>query len=680
MSDLITRTARLVPYAKRPKHISSFVTAYLYEPITGDIGAWLGNLYVVVEVLISGRASEEVVDLVIETAGEKYYNEPDGEKDPLARFEAAIKQINHALSEYVGKGNASWIGKLSAIIAVQSGHELHVAQTGSAEAFLYRGKAASRISIPETNRPTTPSKTFGSIATGELEAGDKLLIATPALVHQVPLAKLQSVVTNGSPNSSIAEISQLLDGAITNRIAALVIEITTPELAALKVRSDEPEEIQLASNESLTDAAIRAATPLAQTTAATSKKVAGAAKSSWYSLRPKLRTAGLRGADAIRRLLATRRGRWAALITFFAVILLVIIMNVLGNSRAATAKKFSDYQSLFTRYTQAASAHPTDKSAALDSLNSVSAQLAKLSASDTSKINNQLKNNALLEGEPTSVSAFKQLVANQIDLLDGLIKVSPLTVAEIGKNGRPTHFESDGTHAYVIDSANHNAISIVSLSNGVQKDSSADTSGLGDVVATTVAASNDSMFILTSKPSVWVYRFATDTLVEQTIAYGQWPKARSIASYGSNLYLLGDGAVYKNVHNATGYSPKSDYISTTKLNGLPSALAVDGWVYVASGTSLNRYLAASLKASVQMPASLDQISNLRSTAGGDVLVGTSKKSNRIALWTSKTDQLAFDKQIELSGSKTLYDATYDARLGRIFATVDNRLVSFSLKP
>src|ERR1700683_2900110 len=108
MSDLITRTARLVPYAKRPKHVPSFVTAYSYEPLPDEAGADLGNLVVVMKVLVSGRASEEVADLIIETIGDQYYNQPRENRDALNQFELAVKALNHELSDYVNKGNAAW--------------------------------------------------------------------------------------------------------------------------------------------------------------------------------------------------------------------------------------------------------------------------------------------------------------------------------------------------------------------------------------------------------------------------------------------------------------------------------------------------------------------------------------------------------------------------------------------
>jgi hypothetical protein len=677
VSDLISRTARLVPYAKRPKHAASFATAYLHEPAANESGSALGNLYIVVEVLISGRASEEVVDLVISTVGDKYYNDQSDNLIPLSRFENAIKQVNHELSEYVGRGNAAWIGKISAIIAVQIDQELHVAQTGSGEAFLYRGKAVSRISLNHTDKPATPSKTFGSIATGELEIGDKLLIATPALIHQIPLNKLQQVIASTSPNTAIQEVSQLLEGSATNRIAALITEITTPELAALKVRSEEPAEIELGNGENLAETARSIAAPIAQSTVLQSKKAARVAAHTYDSIQPKLRELNLVVIRLVRRVLTTKKGRRNVILAILLLIAVISVSSWRSNISKDSTRTFEQYHELYGQYASALTLG--DKTLSHQRLTTVQASLKNLSPKE-SLINTKLKNNPLSEGEPTSYSELVVLVNDQIDLLDGLVKVSPLTVAEIGgKSGKPTHFEIDGTHAYVIDAANKNTIAIVDLSTGNQTDSSADTSGLGDVVNTTLSANNDGFYILTAKPSVWFYRFAGNSLSEQTLAYGTWPKSSAIASYGSNLYLLGSTTVYKQVHNASGYSPKNDYIATQSSVSATTGLAVDGWVYVASNVGVQRYLGSTLKQTAVTPNSLGVVTDLRSIAGGTAILGTSSSSLRLGLWKATDTSFTFEKQIAFREGKLLYDATYDQKQGKVFATVDDRLVSFDLK-
>jgi len=381
----------------------------------------------------------------------------------------------------------------------------------------------------------------------------------------------------------------------------------------------------------------------------------------------------------LRTALSTRKGRRISAAILAVAVIVIATAIWFSGSKAASTQAFADYQKLFQRY-QAATADETDKSGSRAQLASIQTDLNKLNGK-TGTINNELKNNPLLENEPTSVSDFKALLADQIDQLDGLVKVSPLTLADIsGKNAKPAHFESDGTNAYVFDAGNHNSISIVNLSTGVQKASTADASSLGDVVATTLSSAGDGIYVLTAKPAVWFYRFGSDTLTLQSIAYSDWPKATAIASYGPNLYLLGTDTVYKVVRNATGYSPKADYLSTTATPGASTALAVDGWIYVATGTNLNRFLAGSLNHSYVLPSSVGKLTNLRSTAGGSVLIAVSQSTGRINVWTVQSDQVTFDKQIVIKDGGTIYDATYDAHLGKVFATVGGRVVSFSLKP
>ncbi|MDB5178934.1 MAG: hypothetical protein JWN01_877 [Patescibacteria group bacterium] len=681
MSDLITRTARLVPYTKRPKQVASFVTAYSYEPQPNEPGAPLGSLYVVLEVLISGRASEEVSDLVIETIGNHYYNEPPAGTEPLERFESAVKAVNHELTEHVNRGNAAWIGKLSAVVAIQAGDEVHVAATGSAEAYLYRGKSASHITGgSDTSRPTTPSKTFGSIATGQLEAGDRLLLATPALIHQVPLEKLQSVIGQTGPNTAIAELTELMHGAATDRIAAFVIEITTPELAALQVRSEQPNEIRLGSPENALEAAKLAAAPIAKTTVASGKKVAEAAGTEWKRAKPRLRTLGLTLAGKARQALSTTGGRRKALIALGVIVVILIVLVWRHQTSVASNQYFAKYQEAYAGYTRSqtlASTGQKDQAGTL--LQSIQTQLTKL-APHESVINKKLGDSPLLQGEPRTMKEFTSLVTNGVDEIQGLIRVNYTTVATLpAKDTRPEHFEIAGGKAYIFDIAHKNALSIVTLASGNIKTSSIDADKLGAVINTTLSAANDGIYIVTNQPSVWFYRFDTDTLKEQPVAYGQWPAATAVASYLTNLYLLSEGTIYKHVKNATGFSPKTTYFLPDANSKAATALAVDGSIYLASPSGLHRYVAGTFKQSATLPQSIARIKNLRSTDDGTLLIGTDPASKRVGLWTASDTKLAFSKQIAPNGLKSLYDSTYDAKTGQIYAVADGRLIRFGLQ-
>jgi hypothetical protein len=97
-------------------------------------------------------------------------------------------------------------------------------------------------------------------------------------------------------------------------------------------------------------------------------------------------------------------------------------------------------------------------------------------------------------------------------------------------------------------------------------------------------------------------------------------------------------------------------------------------------TSLNQYVSAAFTQKAAVPSSLGAIGNLRSAASGNVILGISPSTSRIAVWSDKNDKLTLSKQISLRDGKKLYDATYDQKQGKVFATVDNRLVSFPFKP
>ncbi len=683
MPELIIRTARLVPYAKRPKQVPSYVTAYTYEPLADEPGAALGNLFIVVEVLVSGRAGEEVADLVIETLGSYYYDRAEDETEPLQRFEAAVKATNHELAEYVNQGNAAWIGKLSAIAAVQVGSELHLAHTGSAEAFLYRGKAAARISGNQGPvRPAVPSKTFGSIASGALEAGDRLLLATPALIHQLSLTKLRDIIGGTSPSSAIAEITQLLRGSTSERIAALVVEVTTPELAALQVRSEEPNEIQLGSPDNVLEAAKLAAAPLAQATVTSGKRAHALAKTGWNRTRPHMRKAGLSAVAALRRFL-TGPGAKQRVIIGGAVLVVLISATWYWQAGSARTKQLTTrYDQDYRQYQLAlGSIANGDKATAKDLLSRLKTELADLhKASGRGQLDSSLKQRHQSEGQPASVADLVTLVSSKLDQIEGLRHVDPLTVASFSgiKNSKPTHFELNGGKAYVFDANNKSALYVVNLTTNATQTSTADTSKLGDITATTLSATGDGIYILTSKPSVWFYRFDTDSLAEQNAGLGQWPAAKAIASYAGNLYLLGDDVIYKHVRTYSGFSPKSEYLAASATNGLAgaNAMTVDGAVYTISSSGLRQYLSGALKANAEAPSSLTSTRSLRSTAGGNTIVATAPGSKRIGFWDA-TQKLEFSKQYELNGIKALYDATYDAKTKTAYALVDGRLVKFT---
>ncbi len=677
MSEFITHTARIVPYTKRPRQVASFVTAYTNEPMPDDPGADLGNFFVVLEVLVSGRAGEELADLIIGTLGEHYYNHADGE--PLARFETALKALNRELGTYVSQGNASWIGKLSAIAGIQAGAELHLTHTGSAEAFLYRGKATTPItSSTDKTRSATPTKTFASIASGTLEAGDRLLLATPALVHQLPLQKLHDIIISNSPNNAIAEIGRLLNTS-ADRIAALVVEITTPELAAMQVRSEAPDEVRLGTPENTLEAAKLAAAPLAEATTKSTKQVGQAAQKLWSRTKPTLQHVGLAIVSTLRRFLTGKGSGRRIIIVLVTLIVVVGGFWAWQNSDSQVQKLYDRYRTDYERYQLAASSSPSSSTNPKSLLEQTLQDLTSLSQSPgAGSLNRKLQHSDLPAGSPSSISTLTSLVKTKLDQLEGLSHPATTTVASLSKlkDASPNHAELFASKLYLVDSHNKSAIYILNVTTGSLKTSTANTSVLGQVVATCLSSNNDGLYLLTSKPEVWFYRFDTDTLEQQTINLGSWPAGTAIASYSGNLYILADGTVYKHVRTLSGFGPKAEYLSSSTLAGLKNAtaMAVDGNIYTLSSSGLYQYLAGALHQSLPVPSSLAKPIALHSF-GGTLLMSVDSQSGRLGVW-STGNALKLDHQDELTGL-SVRDAVYDPATKTDYAVTSDRVVSFT---
>lgn len=682
VSELITRTARLVPYAKRPKQVPSFVTAYSYEPLPDDPGATLGSLFAVIEVLVSGRSSEEVADLVIETLGHHYYNTEHNTDDAASRFESAIKAVNRELAGYVNQGNAAWIGKLSAVIAVQYGAELHLTQTGSAEAFLYRGRSSARITNRAlSNRPAAPTKTFGSIASGRLEVGDRILLATPALIHQLSLQQLRDVIANNTPNNAIVELTELLRSGSGDRIAALVIESTTPELAALQVRSEQPNEIQIGLPETPLEAAKLAAAPITQATVTSGRHLGNVFAKTWRQLRPMITHSGLAIAGFLRRQLSSRSGRWQIIAGSALILVLGVGLWFWQGSAAATNRLFNRYQASYQQYLVAEEAiNVGDRDGARIILSGLQAELADLSKGNgRQQLNNKLRHSTLPESQPKSIEEFSHLIAAQLDNLEGLTRVNATSIVGFAsiKNAKPTHVEVLNGKAYLVDGAN-NSIHVVDISTNSIKTHKATSGQLGHVRAATLSSAGEGLYLLTERPSVWFYRFDNGSLTEQAVAFGQWTSSTAIGSYAGNLYLLGQDIIYKHTRTQSGFSPKTDYLTTRTASGLKNAssLAVDGSVYVASSAGLQQYLAGVLQQTAVIPAGLEQLTNLRSTDNGNAIIGVSLEKQRVGLWDTRQG-LVFKHQYVINDIKSLSDATYDPRTRSVYALVNDRLVRFN---
>lgn len=688
MSDLINRTAKLIPKNKRIKPFPGYATAYHYESEDTN-AAKLGSLYVIIEVLTASKPAEAVADLVIETSGNSYYNSPDSNLSVLEHFENAIKTTNAALADYTNAGNASWVGRMSAVIAVLAGEELHLTQTGSAEAYLYRGNLTSHITSDLQNKSQPrPIHTFANIVTGELQLHDRLIIATPAFFHQLQRQQIKAILNDNTANAAIQKLSELVNQSDdANRIAAAVVEVSTSELLALQMRHDHPDEVAIGQADKPIDIAKAVTAPIARSLANTSKTVSNKAiQEAKTNFIPKARQHGFTIATAIRNRLRTSPGRAQLALGLIIIILGFSVWGLVGNRHNTANTKVSNYNEIYKRYVAANNLLAQgNKASALKDLLAVSLQLDGLSKSvNQVTFEKELNSHPHPQQDPASLTKLQSAISLLISQIDGNITLTPTVLSNFSqfKNAQPTKIEVIGNKIFIFDSQNNNTIYAYEIISKTLNLASKGTSPIGHIIATTISSDGSGIYLLTDKPGVWYLKAFDSSLTEQTLSFGNWPQGKSIASYNGSLYMISadSSQLLKFTPTAAGFTVPSNYFKdATVVNGATS-ITIDGSIYLAGGPSgLRRFTAGKLDQTLMiLPSELKNPSVIYSINNTDRLIMLDATSQHIGLFTNNPGSIAFQKQLLIKGAKNVAAITTDTKSTILFALADGKLVSAPL--
>ncbi len=682
VEQLTTRTAKLIPRPRKVKKVPGFATSYHFET-DKHVEEERGNLYVVIEVLTAGKQAEAVTDLVIESIGNAYFNTEAKEgQDTLGRFEEAVKLTNQALAEYTNEGNGSWVGRLSAVIAVLCGEELHVTQAGSADAYLYRGNLSSHITADlQPKGIPKPANTFSNIASGTVLPSDRLIMGTPALFHQITRNELKSLLTDNTANGAIQKISGRVGAdEDADRIAAIVIEITTPQMLALSTLPDEPEEVHIGKPDSPLDLAKTMATPAAKTAARRGKEVSQKLIThARTNLVPKSREVGLAGAAWLRKRLKDQRARQIIAVVLAVVVVLVVFSNSSAAKTKAVNTGVQQYIADYQAYKNAVSLSSSDKVSARANLENITKDLDKIAASKQHKdIEAKLAKRGRESDDPSSIGGLKDLIAAQIDTIDGIATIAPTILSDLGtlSGSKPTHLELVGTTTVLIAGDGTVYTTTAAKTPAV---AAAKPSGFGNLVASTASSTGDGVYLLTDEPAVWFFNTATAALTKQSATLDGWVKGKSIASYSGNLYVLADDSsqVWKFTKTTAGFGSKTGYFGAGITISDATSLAVDGSVYLTSPNGIKRYTkGVQDQTSTTIPDALKQPAEL--SVAGTTLLTRDGKSNRLGVFTAPDNTISYSKQITLKDLSSVASVRLDAKGTTIYAIADNKLVSLSV--
>lgn len=199
------------------KDEGSFVENYAYD--LGEGGEQGGKVFICLEIAQNNQDPDRVGEVIFDSLRRVFF--ADSEVDGYERFEEALKQVNHALHDYQQERGSDWLGKLNVIIAAVVGDQLYLTQSGEAEAYLIRKRFVTTIS-DDLSDPESKD-VFTNIASGDLEAGDFILLSTTRLLRYVSKNDLARHIGGGLPHSVVA-VRDFLHGEVISKVGLIAIE------------------------------------------------------------------------------------------------------------------------------------------------------------------------------------------------------------------------------------------------------------------------------------------------------------------------------------------------------------------------------------------------------------------------------------------------------------------------
>ncbi|MDQ3553029.1 MAG: hypothetical protein M3395_01260 [Chloroflexota bacterium] len=196
--------------AEQDRLSSSADTLSVTEPATGSKSRTKGNLYLIVSsATMGGRARDATVVVADTIRREYYYDESAGIPICLEKaFRSAERKLRNSRQ---GQGIA--VGSIGVALAIIRGHELYVATTGPAEAYLVR---AARLLMPEhSSGPGLPTGEGLRLDVwrGEFAIGDSLLLVSRDLTEVVGTEELKNSVVTLHPQSAVEHLHHLFVAA-----------------------------------------------------------------------------------------------------------------------------------------------------------------------------------------------------------------------------------------------------------------------------------------------------------------------------------------------------------------------------------------------------------------------------------------------------------------------------------
>jgi len=616
----------------------------------------LGHLYVVGNIQAGQAAAADdidvgyVINLVASLAKREYYSK--AETEPKAAFGAALKKINGVIEEFFKQKDT----KINIGIFAIAGSQIHISKLGKFKILLARDGENVDIlnNIDLFKKETTQEKQFSNIISGAVSEGDRILAFYPSRVMSAREKLLKTSLLELGQDDFAKKLESVKNDKQDFACAAVHVELRKSKEPASEPKP-QPKELQEEVVEVISEPA-----PVAQL-AVDDKRGKAEIKPAPAIEIPKIIPAEFslgrktkpfaKYIHQLKNMNVTPKNK-VLVLGGGAVLVLVIVVTlksfvfVSASSRAlssAASEANSSIQAAQTKVSQN------------DLLGAHSLLLSSLAS-----INEAIRTN----GTSDKADKAKGDIVKALDQLEQATDAVLVSVAAIpAESGTGRLLAASGADIYAyVDRGESGAIVRVSqdsVSGGVQ---------MSNIAPTSLFGSDDYISAIDPVSK----RVSSLSLKKNQVGSIALPDGIvSSYMYRNNLYGIANGGVIKITDAATGHSNVSQWLADGSLADDPRLIAVDGNIYVLSGSGvLSTYYRGEKKNELNVPVAPDADSIMLTTEDGPSLFVVNKALRRIYIVNKSSG--ALERTLKLNSNSSVSGAAV-SKDGVVYVLIGNKV-------
>lgn len=201
---------------------NSFLENYACD-FEREHGRKSGQIFANVEIKNNPVDAEDISVSIYDTMRNAFFE--NLEASAYDRFEYTLKKINAILKDFSKTKSDGFIGDLNVIIGARVGNELHISQTGEAEAYLIRKRYVSIISEGLSD-DSAEEDYFVNVASGTVENNDFVLFGNTRILRYVSKTDLASCIRRGPVIETLMEIRDIISTEMLGRLGMIGIFVS----------------------------------------------------------------------------------------------------------------------------------------------------------------------------------------------------------------------------------------------------------------------------------------------------------------------------------------------------------------------------------------------------------------------------------------------------------------------